>query len=136
MVIARGNVLHPLRALAERGVCTRFIAEETPHNARKRWISGSLHASGTLVVDEGAAAALQSGKSLLPAGVKEVEGDFGRGDAVLIKALNGRIIGKGLSAYSAEDAQRIRGRQSGEIESILGFRGRSALIHRDDMVLE
>lgn len=136
MAIARGNVEHPLKALADGGRATWFIASENPMSARKRWIGGGLHSAGKVVVDSGAAEALKGGKSLLPAGVKGVEGEFERGDAVLIVEANGRTIGKGLTAYSAADARRIAGRKSQESEEILGFKGRVALIHRDDMVLE
>ncbi len=136
MLIAKGDVAHPLRALSQNARHTRFIANESPLTARKKWISGMLQVSGALVVDEGAGKALASGKSLLPAGVKAVEGNFSRGDAVLIRDTGGRIMGRGLVAYSAADAGRIIGRQSNEIETILGFKGRGALVHRDDMVLE
>ncbi|MDP7342433.1 MAG: glutamate 5-kinase, partial [Alphaproteobacteria bacterium] len=104
--------------------------------ARKQWIGGSLSPAGTLVLDAGAARALKSGKSLLPAGVVAVEGSFERGDAVLVKDPEGFELGRGLSAYSAEHARLIMGHKSGEIEGILGYRGRDAIIHRDDLVLE
>jgi len=136
MAIATGAVLHPIRAVQDGGRCTWFIASSTPKSARKHWIAGSINPQGTLIVDDGAATALKSGKSLLPAGVKQAEGQFERGDAVLIKTLTGQIIGKGLSAYSRADTDRILGRKSGEIEEILGYKGRDTLIHRDDMVLE
>ena len=105
-------------------------------SARKHWIAGSIHAAGRITIDEGAAAALKSGKSLLPAGVKTIEGSFERGDAVVIRDTQGRVLGKGLIAYGAEDAVRIMGKKSQEIEQILGFKRRDVLIHRDDMVLE
>lgn len=136
MAIAKGEALHPLKALEEGGKATWFIAPTTPARARKHWISGSLTPAGTITIDDGAAEALRNGKSLLPAGVTEVEGQFGRGDAVLIRDAQGREIGKGLIAYSRDDAMRIVGRKTGEIEAILGFKGRNALIHRDDMVLK
>lgn len=136
MVIARGTLPHPLQALREGGRSTRFIAQGTPLSARKHWIAGSLHPAGSISIDAGAVTALKSGKSLLPAGVTHVEGAFDRGDAVLIKDTNGMIIGKGLIAYAAEDAVRIAGKQSVDIEKILGFKRRDVLIHRDDMVLE
>lgn len=135
MVIARGTESHPLKKLAGGGKHTHFAALGNPKSARKHWIAGSVHPAGSVVVDAGAAKALQSGKSLLPAGVTAVEGVFDRGDTVLIKDQNGATLGKGLSAYAAEDAVRILGRKSEDIEKILGFKGRSVLIHRDDMVL-
>ena len=136
MIIARGTVNHPLQTLMQGGICTRFVASGSPLSARKHWIAGSLHPAGSITVDDGAAKALRSGKSLLPAGVVAVEGEFDRGDAVLIHNLQRAIIGRGLIAYSSEDARRIQGKQSQDIESIIGFKRRDVLIHRDDMVLE
>jgi glutamate 5-kinase len=121
--------------LQESGTATWFIASSNPKSARKHWISGSIAPAGVIIVDDGAAEALQKGKSLLPAGVKASEGHFERGDAVLIKDTKGRELGKGLIAYSSEDAARILGHKSQDIEKILGFKGRSVLIHRDDLVL-
>lgn len=135
MMIAKGVEHHPLMALQKDGKHTFFVAKGTPMSARKHWIAGSLHPTGTLVVDDGAAVALKSGKSLLPAGVRAIEGQFERGDAVLVKNAKGVIIGRGLSAYNASDAAKIIGHKSSEIEEILGFKGRAALIHRDDLVL-
>ena len=136
MAIASGMEMHPLTRLQENARATWFIAAESPKRARKRWIAGGLHPAGVLTVDAGAAEALRSGKSLLPAGVTAVEGSFERGDAVLIKDADGHIMGKGLSAYNAADALRIIGRKSAELEGILGFKGRATLIHRDDMVID
>lgn len=135
MVITNGHTLHPLKSLKEGGKATWFRAQGTPRSARKGWIVGSLKAVGAIIVDEGAVAALNSGKSLLPIGVKAVEGKFDRGDAVSIKTPDGIEIGKGLVAYSAADAHLIQGRKSDEIETRLGYRGRSEMIHRDDLVL-
>ena len=136
MIIARGNVAHPLRELEKGAAHTRFVAQHSPFSARKHWIAGSLHPAGEIVIDAGAEGALKKGKSLLPAGVTAVSGAFDRGDAVLIKTAAGAIIGKGLIAYSAADASRILGKKSNEIEQILGFKRRDVLIHRDDMALE
>lgn len=135
MIIARGHDMHPLKTYASSGHGTWFVASSTPKSARKHWISGAISPAGTIVVDAGAAAALASGKSLLPAGVKATEGHFGRGDAVIVKDAAGRELGKGLIAYSSEDTARIIGHKSQDIEKILGFKGRSVLIHRDDLVL-
>ena len=103
--------------------------------ARKKWIAGSLEPKGTVTIDAGAVAALRRGKSLLPAGVKLVEGVFSRGDAVVIRGPDGSEVGRGLVAYDAEDADKIKGRSSADIPHVLGFTGRAAMIHRDDMVL-
>jgi glutamate 5-kinase len=135
MVIASGRVMHPLRALSEGAACTWFLASSDPVAARKRWIAGNLESKGYVVVDAGAEKALASGKSLLPAGVRRVEGVFDRGDAVVIRAADGRELGRGLIAYSQSDAARIIGKKSGEIARILGYDGRAELIHRDDMAL-
>ncbi|HWJ06977.1 MAG TPA: PUA domain-containing protein, partial [Steroidobacteraceae bacterium] len=91
--------------------------------------------AGTLHVDAGAALALRGGKSLLPAGVTSVDGRFDRGDAVVVRDVDGVEIARGLSAYSSEDARRACGRRSQELEAILGYRGRDEIIHRDDLVL-
>jgi glutamate 5-kinase len=135
MVIASGKVLHPLRAIAEGARTTWFLAPSDPRTAKKRWISGQLVPTGSVYVDRGAEQALLTGKSLLPAGVKRVDGAFDRGDAVVIRAEDGRELGRGLIAYSTADARRIIGKRSSEIAEILGFAGRDTLIHRDDMAL-
>jgi glutamate 5-kinase len=135
MVIASGRLDHPLRAIAEGARCTWFIAAGNPVTARKKWIVGSLEPRGTLTIDAGAVAALRRGNSLLPVGVMRVEGGFDRGDAVIIRGPDGAEIGRGLSAYDSADAQRITGRSSADIASILGFSGRAEMIHRDDLVV-
>jgi glutamate 5-kinase len=135
MVIASGKEDHPLRRIAGGERCTWFLPEANPVTARKKWISGRLETRGSIVVDDGAMKALRAGKSLLPAGVKRVEGRFQRGDAVAIMGPNGEELGRGLVAYDRGDAERIAGRNSREIETILGFAGRAEMIHRDDMAL-
>jgi len=135
MVIASGRKLSPLSAIDEGGRATWFAAQSTPASARKAWIASHLEPRGTISVDAGAAAALKSGKSLLPAGVTSVAGDFSRGDAVVIVADGGIEIGRGLIAFDLDDARKIVGKRSSEIEPSLGYRGRSEMIHRDDMVL-
>ncbi len=135
LVIARGTALHPIRALSEGARCTLFKASEKPLAARKRWIGGHLNADAAIIVDKGAASALRNGKSLLPAGVVSVEGRFERGDPVRVGELGGQQLAVGLAAYSSIDAKKIIGRQTQEIAEILGFEGRAALIHRDDLVL-
>lgn len=134
MIIADGRAKNPLKRVAEGGRCTWFLTPSNPATARKTWIAGSLEPRGTLVVDAGAARALQRGASLLPVGVRRVEGSFSRGDAVTIRDET-RIIGRGLVAYDADEAARIIGRSSREIEAILGYPGRAEMIHRDDMAL-
>jgi len=135
MAIAKGQDLHPLAAIDRGARVTWFIPSAEPLTARKRWIAGAVKLSGALVVDDGAAAALKRGTSLLPAGVSHVEGSFERGDAVVVRSKDGKELARGLSAYSSEDASAIAGHKSGEIEAILGYRGRDEMIHRDDLVL-
>lgn len=135
MLIAHGGPKNPLRAVDAGARCTWFSPQSSPERARKTWIAGALEPKGVLVVDAGAAKALRAGASLLPAGVRRVDGAFARGDAVAVRDETGREIGRGLVAYDRDDAARIAGRKTGEIEEILGFRGRDAMIHRDDLAL-
>jgi glutamate 5-kinase len=135
MVIASGHLDHPLRAIEDGARCTWFLTAGNPVTARKKWIAGSLEPKGTLTIDAGAVAALRRGNSLLPVGVVRIEGGFARGDAVIIRGPDGVEIGRGLCAYDAEDAQKIRGRSSSDIDAILGFSGRAEMVHRDDLVV-
>ena len=135
MVITTGKIMNPLRAIGEGSTVTWFLAGTDPVTAKKRWIAGQLEPKGQLHIDAGAERALAAGKSLLPAGVTRVDGTFDRGDAVIIRANDGREIGRGLVEYAKADAERIAGKRSSDIESILGFSGRDVLIHRDDMAL-
>ncbi|WP_316229375.1 glutamate 5-kinase [Bradyrhizobium sp. SZCCHNR1070] len=135
MLIASGKIEHPLAAIAEGGRCTWFLTPANPVTARKRWIAGSLEPKGMLVIDAGAVTALRSGKSLLPAGVVRVEGQFARGDAVVVRGPDMHEIGRGLVAYDADDADRIKGRSSPDVATILGVPGRAEMIHRDDLVI-
>src|SRR6516162_2050338 len=135
MLIASGKIEHPLQAIADGGRCTWFLTPANPITARKRWIAGSLEPKGTLTIDAGAVNALRAGKSLLPAGVIRVDGQFARGDAVVVRGPDSREIGRGLVAYDAEDADRIKGRSSPDVMTILGVSGRSEMIHRDDLVV-
>ncbi len=131
----RDGTAGPLDAVEAGAKATLFEPHATPAAAYKQWIAGSLAPQGSLTVDKGAANALRQGKSLLPAGVRAVEGAFGKGDAVLIRDETGREIARGLAAYDAEEARAIQGSRSDAIEAALGYRGPDVLIHRDDMVL-
>ena len=135
MAIAVGQVDRPLQALADGARCTWFLPAPEGRTARKRWILGTIQPQGSLTVDAGAARALAQGRSLLPAGVRALDGDFSRGDAVVVMDPQGTPLARGLSAYGSADAARIIGHKSGEIEALLGWRGRDELIHRDDLVL-
>ena len=135
MAIAQGGVDRPLQGLLNGARCTWFLPTADGPSARKRWIAGSLAPQGTLTVDAGAVSALREGKSLLPAGVVAVDGSFQRGDPVLVTGPDGTALARGLSAYASEDATRIAGVRSSQIEAILGWRGRDEMIHRDDLVV-
>lgn len=135
MIIASGTRFNPLGAIDEGERSTLFKASPMPVNAWKTWISGNLEPSGRLVIDEGALSALKSGKSLLAAGVREVAGQFMRGDTVAVFGPDGREAARGLIAYDAGDAVKIAGHKTNEIATILGYDARSAMIHRDDLVV-
>lgn len=135
LAIADGRRANPIATLADVNDGTWFIGDETPQQARKRWINGTLKIEGVVRIDDGAVKALHHGKSLLPAGAIEVSGKFERGAPVAINGPDGREVARGLIAYDADDARRIAGKRSAEIEAELGYRGRAALIHRDDLSL-
>jgi glutamate 5-kinase len=135
MVIASGRRLHPVTAIESGSPCTWFRPAANPRQARKQWIAGTLVPRGTLTVDAGAERALRRGSSLLPVGVLSVSGDFQRGDAVTVQSAEGRDLARGLSGYSSDEARRIQGRRSEELEGLLGYRGRDEVIHRDNLAL-
>ena len=135
MCVSLGKEMHPLQRLEQGARCTWFYPDENPATVRKQWIAGSLKPAGEVFIDDGALNALTRGKSLLPAGIIKVAGRFERGDAVVVRTADGVEVARGLSAYSSDDAERIRGRQSHEIEALLGYRGRDEMIHRDDLVI-
>lgn len=135
MIITLGKRLNPLSAIDRGEKATWFLGQGTPVTARKKWIAGSLDARGVVEIDAGAVRALRTGKSLLPAGCRRVEGRFARGDTVVIQGPAGEVLGRGLVAFDADDAAAVLGRKTHEIEEILGYTGRMEMIHRDDMVL-
>ncbi len=135
VILAKGETLSPLSAIRKGTRHTIFRASTTPAVARKRWIAGVLRPEGALVIDEGAVRALKEGKSLLPAGIRQIDGRFERGDALVVKDREGREIARGLAAYNASDAELIAGKRTVEIEAILGYRGRDEMIHRDELIL-
>jgi glutamate 5-kinase len=135
MCIATGRVARPISVLLNGGKATWFLPSATPGAARKQWIAGTLKPKGAVRVDAGAERALLGGRSLLPAGVKGVDGQFERGDAVSVLAADGRELARGLVAYSSDEARLIAGRQSAGIAEVLGYSGRDEIIHRDDLVL-
>ena len=135
MAITEGSALHPLRALENGAPCTWFLAQMDPQAARKGWIA-AMRPRGELHADTGAVRALAQGKSLLPVGVTKVSGDFGRGDPVAILGPEGGMIAAGLARYTSDEAASIIGKHTDEIEAILGYPGRAALVHRDDLAME
>ena len=135
MAIAKGIENHAFKRLAEGGAATWFIASTKPQLARKHWIATSVLARGAVVIDDGAAAALAKGKSLLPAGVKRIEGSFERGDTIAIKTLHGDILARGITGYDSAEAALIIGQKTSAVEKILGYAGRDTLIHRDDLAM-
>jgi glutamate 5-kinase len=135
MAIAAGAPLHPVRRIEEGADCSWFLATSNPENARKQWIAGALRPNGAVTIDAGAAQALRSGKSLLPAGVIAVSGRFARGDTVSVLDRDGVEIARGMIASNEKDAAQIAGKRSADIEAIVGFRGRAEMIHRDDLVI-
>ena len=135
MIIASGRVMHPLKAIAEGGPCTWFLTPANPVTSRKKWIAGSLEPRGAVHIDAGAVRALRMGKSLLPAGVVKIEGSFERGDAVVLRGPDGAEVGRGLIAYDAADADKIKRLSSSDVKMILGFDGRTVMVHRDDLVM-
>ena len=137
MAIAKGEELHPLAEIqAGKKRCTWFIPSSEPQKARKQWIFGSMNPAGSVSVDAGACTALAKGRSLLPAGITAIDGGFEAGDCILVKGPDGKVLGRGLAAYSAEEAECIRGHKTNEIEAILGYRNHDEMIHRDDLVME
>jgi glutamate 5-kinase len=135
MAIASGRSKRPISVLRAGGKATWFLPSATPGAARKQWIAGTLSPKGSVRVDPGAERALASGRSLLPAGVVGVDGQFERGEAVRVLGADGRELARGLIAYAADEARLIAGKQSQGIADVLGYRGRDEIIHRDDLVL-
>ena len=134
-IVTTGAISNPIQALNSGARHSIFKATATPTAVRKQWLAGALDVDGELQVDAGAAQALQGGNSLLPVGVTSTRGSFQRGDVVRVVDQNGVEIGRGLAEYSSTDAARLQGVRSDEIESVLGFRGRSVMIHRDELVI-
>lgn len=135
-IIASGLAEHPLAAIAAGAPATLIPAPAGPMAAWKAWIAGSVDPAGRLVVDDGAVAALRAGKSLLPSGIRAVQGRFDRGDSILVTTEAGARAAVGLAAWASDEMTLIQGRQTGEIEGLVGYKGPQVAIHRDDLVLE
>ena len=136
MVIASGKTFNPVSVLRRGGRSSWFKANGNPVTSRKKWIAGQLGVAGQLHLDAGAETALRSGRSLLPAGVRQVSGDFGRGDVVALINPSRIEIGRGLVAYDSQQAEMIWGKKSADITILLGFEGRTEMVHRDDLALK
>ena len=134
MFIANGNKNNPLRRLVKNKIFTHFIPKISSLDARKKWIISSLNSSGIICVDSGAAKALSNGKSLLAAGITKVKGSFEKGENVLIIDHNENHLARGLASFNSIEINKIKGKQSKEIEKILGYLSKSEIIHKDDMV--
>ena len=135
MVICDGQTHHPLTAIKDGAKTSLFTAQIAPTTARKNWILSALHTEGAVIVDKGASAALGKHRSLLPAGVIKVEGQFERGDLIDIYNDEKRLIGRGLAGYSAIEADKLKGLKSAQFEDIIGYDGRAELVHADNLVL-
>ena len=134
MVIANGTKNRPIKEIIKNNNCTWFIPKLSKLDARKKWIIGSVQPKGSLVIDTGAINALKNGKSLLPAGIKSIEGNFNKGDHLRIIGLNKKEYARGLSSFSSIEINKIIGVQSNQISKLLGYEAKSEVIHKDDMV--
>ena len=134
MVIANGQLNFPIKKLLENQKCTWFIPKVSKLDARKQWIMGSVAPKGEIIVDQGAVKAINNGKSLLPAGVKKINGNFEKGDHVLVKNENNDECARGLTSFSSFEIGKIKGSHSSKIKNILGYSSREEIIHKDDLV--
>ena len=135
MIIANGLYLNPIDQIEKKKSCTLFVSKISKLHARKKWIISSVSPKGELTIDDGAKKALMNGKSLLAAGITRIDGFFKKGENVLILDQNNNQLARGLSSFSSEEINKIKGKQSREIEKILGYLSKTEIIHKDDMVL-
>jgi len=135
MLIANGNNFNPIKRIKEKKLFTWFLPKITNLDARKKWIISSLSSTAKIYIDRGASRALKLGKSLLPAGITKVSGNFKKGDNILIIDNNNEDIARGLSSFASEEINKIKGLQSGQIENILGYASKSEIVHKDDIVI-
>jgi len=134
MVIANGNYNNPIKKILENKKCTWFLPRISKLDARKQWIIGSVAPKGEVVIDQGAIKAINNGKSLLPAGVKKINGSFEKGDHILVKDQNNNECARGLASFSSIEIDKIKGSHSSKIKNILGYSSRDEIIHKDDLV--
>ena len=134
MAIANGNYINPIKKIIENKKCTWFLPKISKLDARKQWIIGSIAPKGEVIIDQGAVKAINNGKSLLPAGVRKINGIFEKGDHILIKDESSKERGRGISSFSSLEIEKIKGSHSSEIKNILGYSSREEIIHKDDLV--
>jgi len=134
MAITNGKHINPLSKLLKENICTWFLPKVSTLDARKKWIISSIGSNGKIYIDNGALRALRNGKSLLSAGITKVEGTFSKGDNILIVDNDGKESARGLTSFSSEEINKIKGLKSDQIEKILGYSSKSEIVHRDDMV--
>ena len=134
MAIANGNYINPIKKIIEKQKCTWFLPKISKLDARKQWIIGSVAPKGEVIIDQGAVKAINNGKSLLPAGVKKINGNFEKGDHILVKDPNDIECARGLTSFSSIEVEKIKGSHSSEIKNILGYSSREEIIHKDDLV--
>jgi len=134
MVIANGESTNPIKKIIKNKNCTWFLPKVSKLDARKQWIIGSVAPKGEVIIDQGAVKAINNGKSLLPAGVKKVNGIFEKGDHILVKDQNGMECARGLISFSSIEVEKIKGMHSSEIKNILGYSSREEIVHKDDLV--
>ncbi len=134
MVIANGNHINPIKKIIKNKNCSWFLPKISKLDARKQWIIGSVAPKGEIVIDQGAVKAIQNGKSLLPAGVKEIKGNFEKGDHILVKDINDIECARGLTSFSSNEIEKIKGLHSSKIKNILGYSSREEIVHKDDLV--
>ena len=134
MAIANGKHTNPLHKLVKKNICTWFLPKVSSLDARKKWIVSSIGSNGKIYIDNGASKALKNGKSLLPAGIVRVEGKFFKGENILVVDESGKDCARGITSFSSEEINKVKGLKSDQIEKILGYSSKSEIIHRDDMV--
>ena len=134
MAIANGNHINPIKKILYEQKCTWFLPKISKLDARKQWIIGSIAPRGEVIIDYGAAKAINNGKSLLPAGVKKINGTFEKGDHILVKDQNNVECARGLTSFSSTEIEKIKGSHSSKIKNILGYPSREEIIHKDDLV--
>ena len=134
MAIANGNYINPIKKIINDQKCTWFLPRVSKLDARKQWIIGSIAPKGEVIIDQGAIKAINNGKSLLPAGVKKINGSFEKGDHILVKDLNNVECARGLTSFSSNEIEKIKGSHSSKIKNILGYSSRDEIIHKDDLV--